>query len=486
MPKLLTLPPLIVWAAGCLLALAIGLTADGLWRIPLFVGGGAAVLWTWRRFPWSDDGSRYLSFGAAVLLAAALSRLLYVSDTVIGGTAESEWPFFAGSSELAIFKAEVLTIAGTLITVMTWALAGGARQSVESIRHEPPETSTRLLIIIYTMSVVGLALEHLFPGTADALGQLLYTLFGVGLASVFFISILSDRSGPTRVGLAAILCAPFVYFALGTGMKEDLIVSMMPLGYTAWTATRKSAVRAVLMVSAAAVVGLITVYVGQLREDVWSRGNQFTAGGAVTQLAQTTDAQGPLTTISEGLTGFLSRSNPSVQRGWAVALADEYGYEPGLVFGPMLYVFIPRALWPDKPAIRQGWEYNGLLFGDSYLASSESSTATGLYPGFYLGFGWTGVVGGAIWIGLMMAGLLRLAEKLGGGLLVSLFAMSLVPYALRLDENWTVGALSAPIVTFTYLAVILFISRFLLPAVAISLPVVNRAPRRIGVETAPR
>ena len=94
---------------------------------------------------------------------------------------------------------------------------------------------------------------------------------------------------------------------------------------------------------------------------------------------------GPLVMMTEGVAGFLKRNNASVHRGWAVSIADEDGYYPELVFAPLVYVFVPRMLWPEKPEIRQGWEYSGVVFGEQYMAWSGSSTAAGLYPSFYLG-----------------------------------------------------------------------------------------------------
>jgi len=482
--KLISPAILLFWPLGCMLALALGLTADGWWQVPLFLGGGAGLFWIWRRFPWSDNWSRYLSFGAVVLIAGSVNRLLYIADILLG-TADADWPFFSSSAELAIFKGEVVTVLGTLLTVTAWVMAGGARYSPDAILEVPRRDSRRLLSVVYLCSVGALATEHWFPGMANAFGQLLYTLLGLGIATTFFLPIVVMQSGPTRVCLAAMLSAPFVYFSLGTGMKEDIILALMPVAYMTWTASRKVMFRTAVVGVSAVVISLVTVYVTQYREDVWQSGNQISSTQAVTRFAESTDSYGGLATVMEGLKAFLHRSNASVERGWAISLADEHGHEPRLVFAPLAYVFIPRALWPDKPVIRQGWEYSGLVFGDAFIAWSGSSTAAGLYPACYLGFGWTGVIVSAVSIGLMMAGLLKLASRVGGGPLVALFAMTMVPYALRLDENWTVGALSAPIISFAYLVAILFVSKALSGVLTGPGPTFRPAAERPRVQSAP-
>ena len=164
--------------------------------------------------------------------------------------------------------------------------------------------------------------------------------------------------------------------------------------------------------------------------------------------------EGFTATSGKGVEQFLERANASSYRGWAVSRADEYRYEPGLVFKPLTYVFIPRMIWPEKPLIRQGWQYSGLVFGSSYTVWSDSSTAAGYYSALYLGGGWIAVFLGASAIGVMMAALMRFAWQLGGQQLLSLYSFSMIAYALRLDEAWPVGAISGPIISFVYVYVI--------------------------------
>jgi hypothetical protein len=157
----------------------------------------------------------------------------------------------------------------------------------------------------------------------------------------------------------------------------------------------------------------------------------------------------------------VARSDAAPYRGWTMAVAEADGYQPELVFAPLLYVFVPRMAWPEKPAIRQGWEFSGLVFGPAYMAWNESSLSAGLYPALYLGAGWPGVLIGAFAIGALMAGLSALARRIGGPVLAGLFTLTLLPYALRLDEAWTVGAFSGPIINFVYIAAIFVAARLL-------------------------
>ncbi len=124
---LVFLPGLLLFAAGLIATLLWRLTpADG-WWLPLLCGSAILAFLVWKRIGWSDGWSKYLSFGAVVLLACAVNRLLYL----IGFALDDgifEYPFFAANPEAAMIKAEVVTVVGTLLTVL--ACGSGAERGI--------------------------------------------------------------------------------------------------------------------------------------------------------------------------------------------------------------------------------------------------------------------------------------------------------------------------------------------------------------------
>lgn len=449
----------VVFSIGILLAFVMGISRDGWWQVPLFICSAMAAFLAWRGYPWPDDWSRYLSFGAGVLIACALNRLLYIADFFIAGERFSEWPFFSTAPEVALMKAEIATILGTFITVAAWMSAGGARYSPSAIFAARRKRVISTLGLLYVTSLFGLIVLRIDPELVGALGQLVPTLLSVGTASAFFLPMaLSTRTG-IRLFAVAFMSVPFFYAALGTGMKENIILAALPTGYMLWTTVRGLPQRVMMISITVVFVGLITSYVGYYRAEVWYGGRVAGQQRMLAEYLEQPFASGPAVVLKEGLVKFVSRGNTSAYRGWAISLADEYGHEPELVFAPMAYVFVPRVLWPEKPEIRQGWEYSALVFGADYASRSNSSTASGLFPSFYLGGGWLAVVFGAAGIGVMMAWLLRLSRRVGGGLLVALFSFSTLPFALRLDEAWAVSAMAEPIIGFVYLSAIFMIAR---------------------------
>jgi hypothetical protein len=443
-----------ICAAGLGASIACGDSPAGWWPLPLFVAGALAAYLVWKGVRWADDWTKYLSFGAVVLLACIANRVLYSADLWVSGDRIAEWPFYARYPENAVRKAEMATILGTLLTVFAWLISGGARQAPGSIVHAPRAVVIRVLTMTYALSLIGILLTKALPDLVRDAGQLVPTMLGLGLAASFYVPFLLGRE--RAWGLAAVtgMTIPFVYVALGTGMKENLIIALLPVGYMLWTYSQRTSVRLALAAASLLALALITSYVGYFREEVWQSQRSVSPGQVLNEFLEGASSDGGIATITSGIEGFIRRNNGPAYRGWAVSHADEYRYEPGLVFSPMLYVFIPRLLWPNKPAIRQGWEYSGLLYGVAYTFSSDSSSSAGFFAGLYLGQGWPAVIAGAISIGLLMAVLSKLAFRLGGPTLLGLFTFCMLPYAVRLDETWTVYAFSWPIIGFVYIYIL--------------------------------
>ena len=451
--------PALIFLAGWAMGVVWYLAAGGNWWLPLFAGSGVAAFVAWRRLAWPDGWTRYLSFGALVLLACAINRLLYIFDFAMGAAGDLDFPFYAADPVASIIKAEIATIAGTLLTVGAWWAAGGIRHSPGLLLSTPSASLVRLLVVTYMASLAALALMAFVPQLYALSGQLMPTMLVLGATTAFFLPLLLARKRAVRLAIVVLMGLPFLYVSLGTGMKENIILALAPTVYLLWSQPLRRGTRVGLALAALVGVAFITSYIGYFRAEVWHADRAIDQSAAMEEYLEAVSDAGVLATVQEGSEAFLARNNVAPGRGWAVAIEDAEGHRPGLVFSPLLYVFVPRMLWPGKPEIRQGWEYAGLVFGDHYIAWSDSSLSAGLYPALYLGGGWTMVVLGALGVGLAMAFFTHLAFRMGGPVLVGLFSLSMLPFALRLDEAWTVGAFSAPLINFVYILVIFMAAR---------------------------
>jgi hypothetical protein len=454
------LGPVALYLSGLMLSALVAVTLGQLWLPVLLFAGGAATLLAWRQMRWPDDWSRYLSFGAVLLLMCAMNRVFYIADYVIAGPRFDDWPFFVEAPQVAVFKGEVITVTGTMITVLAWYLSGGLRVSPSVVLHRI-EGNRWLLLVVYLMSLGGLAVSQMLAAVAAKLGQLLPTLLGLGIVGAFLLPLVFVRTRPGRLAATTLLSVPFIIVASGTGMKENMILAVLPLAVLAWTYLKHPIVRIGMLAVGLVTLALITSYVEVFRERVWL-GKQDTTQTQVAQEfideIQVGEFGG---TLTNGLAGFVARNNASFARGWAVSIADEQEFQPELVFSPLAYVFVPRVLWPEKPQIRQGWEYSGLVFGQEFLAWSDSSTAAGFYTSLYLGYGWCAFGIGAVLIGILLARMTLLAKRFGGSFAAGLYVFAMLPFSLRLDETWSVGALTAPIISLVYVLAIALLARLI-------------------------
>lgn len=93
------------------------------------------------------------------------------------------------------------------------------------------------------------------------------------------------------------------------------------------------------------------------------------------------------------LTARLSTFNQLTQ---VVRIAQEEGFQDGETIQYALYIFIPRALWPEKPVIAPGqWFAKKLGRGMDYDETRFSNAINMTIPGeLYMNFGWLAVIFG--------------------------------------------------------------------------------------------
>lgn len=463
---------MLLYAVGCAVAATVGWAAGDLWLPVLFATSGLVAVLGWRLVRWPDNWSRYFSFGALLLLMCVLNRVFYIADYFIAGARFDEWPFPVLSPQVALFKAEVITLIGTFITVLAWKLSGGMRIS-PALALQRENNSYVVLVVAYAISLIAMSISALRPVVAASLGQLLPTLLGLGLVCAFLVPVVRVRNGLRRLVLVSTMSAPFILLAAGTGMKENIILAILPTAIVVWRFFRHPIVRVAFVPVGIVTLGLITSYVNFYRATVWNSDTQESSEYVLQNFVDQARKSGIDNTTSAGVEGFIKRNNASIHRGFAVSIADEQRLYPSLVFSPLIYVFVPRILWPEKPLIRQGWEYSGVVFGQQYISLSDSSMAAGLYPSLYLGGGWSAFILGAILIGALLAIMTRIALRFGGTMAASLYIFSMLPSIIRLDETWTVGAVTGPVISCAYVLAIMGLTKMV--SAIISRPAIVRS-----------
>jgi hypothetical protein len=397
-----------------------------------------------------------------LLLICAFNRTFYIADYFVTGAQFHQWPFYAEFPQRAVFKGEVIAILGPLLTVFAWRQCGGLKVS-PAVVMERPQQMYRVVQVIYILALVGMAASERSARLASLFGQLLPTLLSLGLVSTFLLPMTRFRRDSSRLVATVLLSIPFAALASGTGMKENIILSVIPSAVMAWRYFRHPGARIAMVAAGLACLALITSYVNLYRAEVWTPQNHGRAGSETVpqDFMHHVKANGASTTLANGLIAFVKRSDASESHGWAVSIADEQALHPRMVLGPLAYVFVPRMVWPDKPLIQTGWKFSGLVFGQQYMGQFRSSTAAGFYPALYLGGGWTIFLLGALLAGVLLASMTHLALRYGGPLAAGLYIFSLLPFMLRMNSNFPDGVLAAPVIVLVYVLAITVVARII-------------------------
>jgi hypothetical protein len=433
--------------AGVVLCYVLSPSRDGVeWLVALHAGNAAALMWYWKFSRW--EGGKFLSFGGLSVLAGALFRLISIVDTVTYGLRLENWP--PTVSELAfeqsVIRGEVISVAGLLLVVIGWryalrwhlpqanVAAGSATGGVESL-------------VFWLLSLGVLATGGVFQKVGASFGTLLPSVFLLGSSSVAFLPIMSRTTGVSRALLALLMGLPFAALGMRSGMKSEIFLPLLPGAVFAWGALRNPLARGVMIAVATALLVLSQGYVHFVRLTTWNSKIELPVSTLVDAYLRQIESS-RTTALLASAEGMSSRVNLTGTHAITVGLTEQNGFLPDRVFLPIPLVFVPRILWPDKPAFAPGAEQTARITGRGSAASATSSTAAGFFTEMYMGGGVLGLVLASLAYGLL-SGVLQRALISGGSSEVNkIYALVLLQQAVRLDESTPVTAYAAVVTVF--------------------------------------
>jgi hypothetical protein len=409
------------------------------WLVILHLVGAAAFYWLW-----SQQGSRevrFESFGAVVLLSCAVFRSISAVDTWLNGMRLEQWhDFIYGYTqypEWTIFWAEIMSVIGFLLVSLGWQ-CGVLGRRINLGLFARTGAATQTVLFMYLSSLAAEIARKRYGQDFTGYGQLILVLHLGGIAAIFGIVSKVSRVA-SRIGLAAVLGLPLAYLAAGGGMKENIILPMLPCAYFAWDATRGRISKVLLLSAGFAVLCILQVYVEIIRNRVWIGGEQLSTNQTIEALVDSAD----LDTFLNGLNKTFGRVNLTNMHAWTTTIASNVGFLPEDILAGLESIYIPRFLWPDKPDYTPGLQHTFRVYG--YKKDLYSSTASGFVAELYLAGGLLTALLGSLAFGFGIALLQRLVSRMSTPLAVQVHNFSLFILAIRLDEDHVVYAFSGPI-----------------------------------------
>jgi len=375
---------------------------SGSWQA---LAGAAAVDFGWTSillviFGRAPGGRIVLNPLTGLLAAYALRRLLGI--VYVASQASSlESPFDAVPTAaylVASAKAEWVTLAGTAAFSLGWILAR-RRGVVAKIDLPLRRGRTRRLWVVYFLGLAVFLGNRLSQGALGRLGNFVTSTGGLAFGATFALLAFSLEYGVEgRLRIAAYAAAvPLTLHAFTHGMKSSFFAGLLPVGIA--FLLRKP--RKALFLGAAGTVFLLVFvypYVETFRFMNWAGGGGAPVEEVIQFSSEYVKQEGIAATLSRSWETFLLRFGGVNEAGAVIYFADEHGLMGAFFLQNLAYGFIPRLLWPGKPA----WDPSGWFTEYLTGAAGEaiSSTALHIGPELYWMYGWAGTVFGLLLLGI--------------------------------------------------------------------------------------
>lgn len=304
--------------------------------------------------------------------------------------------FFSGYADL-ITKLNAVTTLGVLLTLSTVFVVQRLQDGASTSSAPPKQgvvriTSPKNLFVVGTVFLVIGGLVKILYVVPAALGLKTSTLLGsIGTlalladAGVYLIAVWAWNFRPRMVWAPISLTVVEVMLGLLEFNKTEVIASIMVLAL-AWLSkgvtVRRMAVTAGVI---AMTFSLIAPFVTAGRTEMSRRYQSITGAGLAERIEIASEYFKPSTRVADNSQIGLMRF--SYVNGSALALSLYDNGRPGETLATLPAIFVPRALWPDKPDMTAiGREFNYIADGNY-----DSASSPGWFAEAYWDLGWLGL-----------------------------------------------------------------------------------------------
>ncbi|MDS4020246.1 MAG: hypothetical protein RKR03_07015 [Candidatus Competibacter sp.] len=360
------------------------------------------------------------------------------------------------------WQAEWVFLAGTVFFTLGWLLIERRRPLFVWI-----EPSPRFLWHGFFASI-GLYILLNKLGLAPAVGMLsgLLKLFAIGALAVLLGGKSHYGLGRKKSWLPILALLPLYYLSLQSGVKGEFALISMPILLPIFR--RLTPPRLLGLSGFLAVVVLVVFPISQeARKANWESYRGSENLDTIELLARVENRwafDGVFTTAVDSSTKWLARGASADIGGLVMQIADQDGHIGAFLIKDLLYIFIPRFLWPGKPRFMPGAWFTWYLGGASSPEAASSATAMMLPTEMYWMYGWVGVVVGMILLGLLYAWCWKMLIKLSTSSLIGLLA--LFAYVIRagnLESTHSLYAIAEPITFLVYIFGLNWMVQFVSP-----------------------
>ena len=292
--------------------------------------------------------------------------------------------------------------------------------------------SFKLLFFLFSLGI----LWKLNRGTTASFGVLTAILESLPFSILLYFALIYPKGKKTTIYVAALSIIIFVV-NLTQLAKYPLIISMLPLLiYTLSIVKRKVYVYFSVIIISVFVTQFIFPFIGAARFKYFneqrttisiSEAFDFINSGESVRVSEEVLTLDESTNTDNVLIRLTEIGAPS----YVYKIVQLDGHKLGEGTEYVLFAFIPRLLWPDKPIISKGSEFTLNITGDVNSITSTGMSAPGE---LYWQFGYVAVFFGMFILGLIYAIIKNNASKMENPLMSIIVYFMIINYINGLAE----------------------------------------------------
>lgn len=404
----------------------------------------ALIFWhSYRRWPKRNE--EVLPFFAMI---AFMYWLYYASQLFWGDLAVNAGESFFGRSVAPEKIRDALFMALLGVSCLWLGMQSPLARLIMGRRQPRLEVKTARWNYVRGVLVITSAITIIEPssflfgeGGRQAFGVLLSIVPLLSFTLLFRRFLRKEATVVDKLLIAAFLLARTVT-SLSSGWLGSFAGIIILCG-AAYSAEQRRIPRFALV---AVIVVILFFQVGKqdFREAYWT--DQASAGQAErvtfwvnTSLKKWGDALSDPTgnTLRGNLGSTLSRVGLLAQTGDVLEQTPSVvPYQNGRLYSYLLYTWIPRAVWPDKPSMSEANQFYQVAYGITAERDLDRvSIAVGFITEAFMSFGWLGVVFIMFLVGVILDLYRRLFFSKTAGLVLSSLGIVLLPQMLAIESQ---------------------------------------------------
>lgn len=327
----------------------------------------------------------------------------------------------------SIMIGEFLSIFGTIIISITWFFLGGTNfSSNDTIKSGNKKNNSLQILLLYVLA------SSIYFIKLKELSLFIYISSFIIIFTTIHLNKLNNKNiHQHNLIRAIIMLTPFIIYSIKTGMKEAVIVFLIPVLIDFFYRFKTFYGKIFLIFGSFTSFLIFTLIADYIRSNYWGTKQSLSISRILNYLSITIQSI-DFEFIFALLTKALLRFSPLFYQGWTISLTYIKEIHYTGLFSNILLMFIPRFLWSAKPLNNPEHEMTVIFYGDKIAETTNE--ASGLFSELYLKEGILGFLLISFLLGLYIFLLQKFAFAFKNKLVFEVFNFVLIYFACRLHE----------------------------------------------------